>query len=327
MSVVVPTHGRRALLERLLVSLERQTLGPSGYEVIVVHNHTPDGTEEMVRAWCQGQPFPARYFRTQHDGPTRSRDLGAREARGRFVAFVDDDCVAAPQWLEAGVAAFDGAGEAGNAAGPAGSAVGLVQGRTLPMVATGGRFLVKTVRIEGPTLYFETCNIFYRKAAFEAVGGFSEDFLDRFSGEDTDLGWKVTERGYRAAFAPEALIHHEVSPVSYWRWVAESPRVMRNLPYLARKHPGLRAHMFHGCFFSRDTFLFNVFLLALAAALVNPLAGALLSLPYLVERYRSGGHAGGFLMRMARIVFGLPRGLATWWTLARGSLRDRVLLL
>jgi hypothetical protein len=32
-------------------------------------------------------------------------------------------------------------------------------------------------------------------------------------------------------------------------------------------------------------------------------------------------------MRIARVVFGVPRGMATWWTLAKGSIRDRVFLL
>jgi GT2 family glycosyltransferase len=328
LSVVIPTHNRRSLLARLLASLEKQTLEPSRYEVLIVHNYTPDATEEMARAWCERQPFRAIYYKKNHNGPTRSRDFGARTAQGRFVAFIDDDCVTTPGWLEGCIAAFDGAGEGGDTMERAGSGVvGLVQGRTLPMLEDEKQLLVKTVRIEGPTLFFETCNIFYRKSAFDAVGGFSEDFLDRFSGEDTDLGWKVTGHGYKAAFAPEALAYHEVFRVSYWKWLAESPLVMKNIPYLAKKYPGLRAHMFHPCFFSKETFLFNIFLLALATTIVSPLAGGILSLPYIVERYRSGGHVGGFFMRIARVVFGVPRGMATWWTLAKGSIRDRVFLL
>ena len=322
-SVVIPTHGRRALLERLLESLSRQTLEPSRYEVHIVHNHTPDGTEEMARAWCAKQRFRAFYYRKDYDGPTRSRDFGARAARGRYVAFIDDDCVASPGWLEAGIAAFgsDGQGNGGFAE------IGLVQGRTLPMPGRPQRFLVRTICVDRPTIYFETCNIFYSRRAFEELGGFSDDFLDRFSGEDTDLGWKFTEHGYRSAFAPAALAHHEVFRVSYVQWLAEPLWVMKSLPYLAKKYPAMRKHLFHRYFFSRDSCLFNVFLLGALVAPFSPAAGGLLALPYLAERYRTGGHVGGFVARVARVLFGIPRGLAMWWTLAKGSIQARTLLL
>ena len=320
-SVVIPTHGRRALLERLLESLSRQTLPASQFEVHIVHNHTPDGTEEMARAWCSRQPFRAFYYPKDYDGPTRSRDFGARASRGRYVAFIDDDCVASPGWLEAGVAAF-GAPSPGGA-----GETGLVQGRTLPMPGKQQRFLVRTICVDRPTIYFETCNIFYSRRAFDALGGFSDDFLDQFSGEDTDLGWKLTQSGYRSAFAADALVHHEVFRVSYAQWLAEPLLVMRSLPYLAKKYPGIRQHLYHRYFFSRDSCLFNLFLLGALAAPASPVAGGVLALPYLVERYRTGAHVGGFVTRIARVFFGIPRGLTIWWVLAKGSIRARTLLL
>lgn len=324
-SVVIPTHGRRELLARLLESLARQTLDPSSFEVHIVHNFTPDGTEEMARAWCESQPFRARYYRKDHNGPTRSREFGARESRGRFLAFIDDDCVATPGWLEAGTAAFGGGGQE---AGPGdGRGVGLVQGRTLPRPGIGPRFLLRTIRVEKPTIYFETCNIFYSRRAFEAVGGFSEDFLDQFSGEDTDLGWKVTQSGYAAAFAADALVHHEVFSVSYVQWLAEPLLLMKNVPYLAKKYPGFRARLFHRHFFSKDSCLFNLFLVGLVAAPFSPLLGGAIALPYFVERYRNGSHVGGVAIRLARVCFGIPRGMAMWWALARGSIHAGTLVL
>ena len=324
-SVVIPTHGRRRLLERLLESLSNQTLAPSRYEVHIVHNFTPDGTEEMARAWCGRQPFRACYHRKNHDGPTRSRDFGARVAAGRYVAFIDDDCVATPGWLEAGIAGFGDAAQAGEGV----AEIGLVQGRTLPLPMPGHpqRYLVRTIRVDRPTIFFETCNIFYSRRAFFSVGGFSEDFLDRFSGEDTDLGWKFTENGYRAEFAAAALVHHEVFRISYGQWLAEPLLLLKNLPYLAKKYPELRSHLFHRFFFSRDSCLFNVFLVAVLVAPFYPIAGGVLCMPYLVERYRGGGHVGGFVARLARVCFGIPRGLTMWWALAKGSIQARTLLL
>jgi GT2 family glycosyltransferase len=318
-TVVVPTHHRCQLLRRLLASLAAQTLSASTFEVIVVHNYTDDGTEALATAWCSTQPFAAFYFRKNYNGPARSRDFGARMARGRYIAFIDDDCVATPGWLAAGVAAFDGriADE---------PEIGLVQGPTLPMPGQPRPLLSKTIEIPQPTVFFETCNMFYRKAAFEALGGFSEDFIDRFYGEDTDLGWKVVEGGWSSRFAPEALVHHEVFKVSLLKWLSE-PRFFINLPYLVRKYPALRQHMFKRYFVSKDSCLFNLLPLAVLCA---PFAGGwsvLLTLPYFVQRYLSGDHMPAVHLRLARALMGVPRNGIAWWVLLQGSLRSRSFLL
>jgi GT2 family glycosyltransferase len=327
-SVVIPTHDRHALLERLLASLERQTLDPARFETIIVHNYTPDGTEEMARRWCERHGDRAQYHRRDFKGPARSRDLGARTARGRYIAFIDDDCVATPGWLEAGLAAFAAAGASGPVPSPPHSArtLGLVQGRTLPMPGQPHPFVSKTINIDAPTCYFETCNIFYPKEVFLAVGGFSHDLLDWFSGEDTDLGWKVVEHGYATGFAPAALVNHEIFRVSISKWLV-APLIFRNLPRLVRLHPRMRQHLYHRWFLSRDSCLFNAFLLALVLLPFFPLAAAAVALPYLFVRYAGGGHVGGPLPRIARILAGIPRAAVTWWALANASIRARTLVL
>lgn len=314
-SVIVPTHNRRVLLQRLLASLAAQSLPGGQFEIIIVHNHTDDGTEEMARAWCleqaatPGAPL-TRYFRKNYKGPARSRQFGAGMAGAGVLAYVDDDCVATPDWLASGLAAF-------------GPGVGLVQGRTLPAQDQVQRFPWKTVTVDRATVYFETCNIFYSRAAFDAVGGFSDDFLDLFYGEDTDLGWKVTQEGFTASFATGALVYHEIFHVTLYKWLAE-PLFFKNLPFLVKKHPALRASMFGHYFLTRETFLFNVLLIALLLAPWHPWLAAALAVPYFVVRFR---HAGGLLQCCARVVLGLPRGLFTWWALVTGSIRARSVLL
>lgn len=320
-SVVIPTHGRRALLARLLAALSAQTLAPADFEVLIVHNHTDDGSEELARRWCAAQPFAAQYFRKNYKGPARSRDFGARVARGRCIAFIDDDCVPTPGWLAAGLAAFAEGSDAAS-----GLPIGLVQGCTLPMPGQPRPLLSKTVEIPGPTIFFETCNIFYLKSALERLGGFSDDFLDRFYGEDTDLGWKVTQGGYASRFAAAALVHHEVFHVSLYKWLAE-PRFFVNLPYLVRKYPALRDRMYGRYFISKDSCLFNLLPLALLSAPLLGAWAALLVLPYFVERFRNGSHIRRLWLRLARVLAGVVRGAVIWWTLLQGSWRARTLLL
>lgn len=320
-AVVIPTHNRRELLARLLASLAAQTLPASAFEVLIVHNHTEDGTEAMAREWCSRQPFSARYFRKNYKGPARSRDFGARSAQGRYVAFIDDDCVASPDWLRAGLAAFE---KPAPVAG--GAPVGLVQGSTMPMPNQPRPFLSKTIEIPEATVFFETCNIFYLRSAFEQVGGFSDDFIDRFYGEDTDLGWKLTQAGFASRFAADALVHHEIFHVTLYKWLAE-PLHFKNLPALVKKYPALRRHMYLGYFISKDSFLFNLLPMALLLMPLLGLYALLLTLPYFVERYRNGSHIRKFHFRVLRSFAGVVRGAFAWWALLRGSLRARAFLL
>jgi GT2 family glycosyltransferase len=226
------------------------------------------------------------------------------------------------------LAAFAADGASGPDTSPPRSAktLGLVQGRTLPLPGQPHPFVSKTINIDAPTCYFETCNIFFPKDVFLAVGGFSEDLLDWFYGEDTDLGWKVVEHGYATGFASAALAHHEIFRVSTAKWLG-APLMFRNLPRLVRLHPGMRQHLYHRWFLSRDSCLFNVFLLAVVVLPFYPLAAAAVALPYLIVRYAGGRHVGGPLPRIARIRAGIPRAAVTWWTLANGSIRARTFVL
>lgn len=99
-SVIVPTHQRPAQLARLLDSLSQQTLGVGRFEVIVVEDGNA-GPRPDTAAWAPN----VRLFRQQQQGPAAARNAGARHAHADLLAFIDDDCVAAPGWLCALIAA------------------------------------------------------------------------------------------------------------------------------------------------------------------------------------------------------------------------------
>jgi len=96
MSVIVPTRNRRQSLTRALASVETQTFRDR--EVIVVDDASSDDT-----ILCLAECFPvARVFTTKQPcGAAAARNRGIREARGEVVAFLDDDDVWRPSYLQA----------------------------------------------------------------------------------------------------------------------------------------------------------------------------------------------------------------------------------
>ena len=105
-SVIIPTCNRRALIERCLEALTRQT--HPHFEVIVIDDHSTDTTSDFLSTFAVKHPgFALRTLRNDRNlGANPSRNRGIRESRGAFVAFLDSDCIAEPDWLERLVRGF-----------------------------------------------------------------------------------------------------------------------------------------------------------------------------------------------------------------------------
>lgn len=97
-SVVVCTYDRAGLLAGALDAVCDQSLNKAEYEVIVVDNNSTDNTRAVVAKFCQAHPN-VRYFREERQGLSHARNRGWKEARGGYVAYIDDDCKVPEQWL------------------------------------------------------------------------------------------------------------------------------------------------------------------------------------------------------------------------------------
>ncbi len=279
--MVVPTFRRDGALTTLLHALERQTLPPDRYEVVVVDDCSGEGAIERLRALVAGTSLRVSVLQTStNNGPAAARNLGWRHSEAKLLAFVDDDCDPAPGWLEAGMAALD-----------TDERLGVIQGRTTapPGVSIWGLrdwYLWRVIDRAGP--YFEGCNIFYRRAALEAVAGFDEEIG---YGEDTTTGWLVVEHGWSRGFCAEALMAHPVERRG-WRWFVRTGLREGNIVRLAAQHPGFRREAFWKPWAYRreEAALLGAILSVLAALRWRPaLLGAL---PYLCLQRPSVRQAG-----------------------------------
>jgi len=104
-SAVVCTHNRATYLRRALASLAAQTLPADRYEIVVVDNASTDATRDLVTFELAGVAR-LRYLFEPQLGVSRARNAGWRAARAPLVAYLDDDAIAAPDWLARAVSSF-----------------------------------------------------------------------------------------------------------------------------------------------------------------------------------------------------------------------------
>lgn len=317
-SVIIPAYRRPDRLRRAVRSVLGQDMDPAQYEVIVVDS-TPGRTNDRLEHELAPEARCAlRFFWKEPEGPGASRNLGARHARGRILAFTDSDCIADPGWLRAGCAAFSD------------PRVALVQGRTLPEAGVPRNALCAYVWVERENFIYETANVFYRRDAFEQAGGFpSAADLDRHSerpvgGEDVALAWRVKRLGHATAFSADALVMHEVVRLSPWRWLCEKRLYI--FPRLVRDFPELRRFFFLGAFYDRYQALLLLALPGLVGAIASPWA-LLLAVPYALARLTEPTDSLGGLKRPVRLAAYALRDLVSLIILAAGSVRHGSVLL
>ena len=327
-SVIVPTRNRRRLLQEVIGALWAQTVPPDRFEIIVVDNCSTDGTPELMAELIARSPCRLVYHvMPENRGPARSRNTGARLAGGEILAFTDDDCRPTPEWLASGLAAFR-------------AGVGLVTGRVLykpEQAARAGFFSRESGQVleEHPT--YGCSNSLYRRDAFVQLGGIDEtlgwpDLLDRVvECGDSDLAWRVKERGWATAFVPDALVYHELQQMAPLRWALEPLRLFV-LPALVRRHPQLRARLLHGrVFFLLENGWFYLAMLGTALAPLWHPAALALTAPYLAWclRFlrRSLSSPAGWPKVPLQVALLAVRQAVLCATLVYGSVRFRALVL
>lgn len=259
-SVIIPARDAEATLARTLVSVDAQELAEP-FEVIVVDNGARDGTAAVAST----SPVVTRVIRRERgDGPGAARNAGVAAVSGEILAFLDADCWATPGWLAAGVRAC--------------AEADLVQGRVLPDPDAALGPFDRTLSVGEAHGLFESANLFIRRTAFTAAGGFPaglEGPGEAPFGEDVIFGWRAHRAGARTAFCAAALVHHVVVPRGPGGFVAERRR-LELFPALAACVPELRDELFYRRWFlSRRTAAFDLALVGGAGGLVGGRRGAL----------------------------------------------------
>jgi glycosyltransferase involved in cell wall biosynthesis len=195
-SVIIPAYYAAATIEGCLRALGQQ-IGAPPHEIIVV-NSSHDETPDLVR-----RSFPAvrLIHLAQRTDPALARNIGAEQARGQYLMFIDADCIAAPDWLQRLAATLELGYDA------VGGAIANGNGTTL--VSWAGymcefREFLPTGQVRDvPNLTLG--NAAYRRTLFEAVGGFPGGF---FPQEDQVFHRVLCQRGATIRFDPGIVVRH-----------------------------------------------------------------------------------------------------------------------
>ncbi|CRI67508.1 Glycosyl transferase family 2 [Thiocapsa sp. KS1] len=225
-SAVVCTHNRVEYLVEALRSLRHQTLDPEQFEILAVDNRSNDATADLVRDLAEKQPN-LRYLFEPELGLSHARNLGWRTARAPFVAYLDDDAVAAPDWLEKILVAFD----------QVLPTPGCVCGRVAPIWGmdrpawlndTLGRYYSILERSDPPGWITDNAfcgaNMVFPRALLERLGGFDTELGRRgaslLSNEELLMSKRLRASGLAIYYDPSIRVRHHIPAARLTRgWI------------------------------------------------------------------------------------------------------------
>ena len=273
--------------------------------VVVIDATSTEPVADVCREAGQRMAFPVR-VEVIEGSVAQRRNHAVRLATAPLVAWTDSDCVPRPGWLRGGIDAFS-------------ADVAVVQGRTVPEDVDAG-WWPATQDIPAFTGIYETCNVFYRRDALLAAGGFDESF--RWFCEDTAAGLAVRRAGWDATFSPDAVVEHETLPGGP-RWWLRRSRHYDQWNVLARRYPEVRAQLFWNRWFlrQRDAYVVAAAIGVGAGLVWRP--ALLATLPWLAYRRPSAMNREQVGRAAALMAFDAACCAALW----RGSLRNRSIVL
>jgi len=196
---------RRPHLVATLRSLGALDLTGIEARVIVADNDHEPSARTLVEAAAPGLPIPVLYLHSPASNISIARNACLDAAHADFIAFIDDDELSAPDWLQKLVAAAPGADAV---LGP----VRAVYGPGAPKwLARGDFHSTSPVFVRGRIETGYTCNALIRRSPL--LDGLRFDpALGRTGGEDTTFFYRLHDRGAVIAAAPEAIVYEPVPP-------------------------------------------------------------------------------------------------------------------
>lgn len=217
-SAIICTHNRAEYLTKAIQSLIDQHTPKDKYEIIVVDNCSTDPTKKVVEKFSNlGN---VRYIHESTLGLSYARNTGWHNARGKYVAYLDDDAIACPVWLDKILEVFE----------TVTPRPGCVGGKAEPLWEAPRPTWLSDKLVTGLTVinwsdtphvlpdlsqrWLVGANIAFPVEVLERVGGFTSG-LDRagknlLSSGDIFLEKQILKAGYSCFYHPKITVSHHI---------------------------------------------------------------------------------------------------------------------
>lgn len=212
-SVVIPTLNRHKALERALGCILAQHLPPdTEAEIVVVDNSVDGNARGLIERIAEGAPMPIRYVSVPKPGIATARNAGVAAARGKWIAFIDDDETGGPHWLAALLAVARRSGYDA-VFGP----VSALADDNLEIGPFAAYFARGVTAEDGGDVthraaYLGTNNSLFAAAVCAVPGGPFEERLNSIGGEDSLFLQRLVNEGRRFGWAADAEVTEWVPP-------------------------------------------------------------------------------------------------------------------
>jgi glycosyltransferase involved in cell wall biosynthesis len=220
LSIVISTYNNATSLVRTIESVVKQDADRSLWECVVINNASTDDTEERVNALIEKyEDINLRLVSEPQQGLSFARNRGIAEAKGNFIAFIDDDETINSGFVSAYIDLFLNHG--------AFAAAGAVKacydnGRPKWMSKYPEKMIANPIDLGKDIICIPSSinpaggNMAFNREMFRIYGGFDTELGRKgnalLGGEENDVFERIRNLGERIYYVPNAIVYHHISP-------------------------------------------------------------------------------------------------------------------
>ncbi|MGJ8724983.1 MAG: glycosyltransferase [Roseibacillus sp.] len=178
------------------------------FELIIIDDGSTDETDTIIKKFIAGSHLNCHLLTQPPSGLSAARNHAAREGKGEFIVYIDDDARPYPQWLHYLRQAFAENPKAAAAGGPNLPPTPVSRQNAIVTACAGNasHILFNDTTAE----HLPGCNFALRRELLLEIGGFDKRF--HAAGDDVDVCWRLLDAGHELAFHPAAYVFHDRRP-------------------------------------------------------------------------------------------------------------------
>ncbi|HLC79221.1 MAG TPA: glycosyltransferase [archaeon] len=195
-SIIIPAYNSQKTIKGCIEALQNQIFD-GDYEIIVVDDGSTDETAKIAKS------SGAKVILQSNSGPAKARNAGARKAKCKIFVFTDSDCIAQKNWLSEMLSPFKDPKVVGVQGAYKTEQKSLLARFSQIEIEERYELMKKADQLD----WIGSYSAAYRKEDFFEAGGFDESF-PKASGEDPELSYKISKKGKKLVFNPNAIVLH-----------------------------------------------------------------------------------------------------------------------